>query len=252
MRTIPAIVLEGANAVKPFKFRDSIYLGDPVNIVRILTDYDVEEIVIVDRTCTSPNLTLLGQIFGETLMPVTYGGGVRSVEEAVSVIKSGAEKIIVKSLLPDLEMIRKIVADLGSSAVAAAIDYRRSGSWIEVAAFGQRFLGHEFNEMLRQLESAGIGEFILTDMDREGTCNGLDTEIISFADRLVTPVLIQGGAGSFKDFDEANTLGFDGVVFSSLFCLTNGSHEMVAGLPKVIVSDPMRFACLKESEDDES
>jgi len=64
MRTIPAIVLEGANAVKPFKFRDSIYLGDPVNIVRILTDYDVEEIVIVDRTCTSPNLTLLGQIFG--------------------------------------------------------------------------------------------------------------------------------------------------------------------------------------------
>ena len=241
-------MLEGGRAVKPFQFGESIYLGDPVNIARILTDYDAEEIIVVDRRCRTPEFNLLHQIFGETLMPVTYGGGIRSNEVALDVVKSGAEKVILKSALKDVEVLADIAGSLGSSAVAAAIDYRRSGENFNVAGFGPEISAGKFSDLLLQLEASGVGEVVLTNCDREGTGCGLDLEVVELTRRLATPVLIQGGAGSADDFEKAEEAGFDGVVFSSLFCLSQGSHEFVAGLPKVIVSDPTRFTRTTESE----
>ena len=128
-RIIPILLLKGDRLVKTLNFSNSKYIGDPINAVKIFSEKEADEIIILDITASLNNrinFDLLSKIFGECFTPITYGGGINSLEDAKKIINIGAEKICVQSCFFDnKEIIKEIINHLGSQALVLSIDINK-------------------------------------------------------------------------------------------------------------------------------
>lgn len=214
-RIIPTLLLRNASLVKTERFGRFQYIGDPCNTVRIFNELEVDELVFVDITATRegrrPNLSVLQDIADECFMPLSYGGGIRAFEDAKSIFEIGFEKVILNShAVADPGLISRIADHYGSQAVVASIDMRRTlfGSPRVFTHGGKKRTRHSPVEWAKEAESRGAGEILLTSIDREGTWQGLDCELISTITREVSiPVIAQGGAGTIEHIAQAVKLG---------------------------------------------
>jgi cyclase len=210
-RIVPCLLLSGGGLVKTIRFRRPAYVGDPINAVRIFNDKEVDELLLLDidasRAGRGPDLPLLERIAREAFMPLGYGGGIRSPEEARRIQALGFEKIAVNAAaLSDLTLLGLIAAACGSQSVVAAIDVKRD--WLNRRRVynhvRRRCLPLDPVERARAAVAAGAGEVLVQAADRDGSWSGYDLDLVrSVTEAVRVPVMALGGAGSVEDLGAA-------------------------------------------------
>lgn len=234
-RIIPCLLLSGAGLVKTRKFKDPVYVGDPVNAVRIFNEKEVDELIILDidasREHRVPNYELVAEVAGECFMPVAYGGGIRSLEQIRRLIRSGVEKIVINSAATESTALIAEAADsFGSQAVVAAVDVKRSllGGYKVVARSGTVDTGLKLENYLMQLQDAGVGEVLVNSVDRDGTMAGYDIDLLRVAKKhLDVPLVASGGAGTIEHLRQAILEGGASAVAAGSMFVFHGRHRAV-------------------------
>jgi imidazole glycerol-phosphate synthase subunit HisF len=234
-RVIPCLLLRGYGLVKTRKFKDAVYIGDPINAVRIFSEKEVDEIIVLDidasREGHEPNYDLITQIAGECFMPMAYGGGVSTLDQVRRLIRSGVEKVVINSAAIESAKIITESADIfGSQAVVAAVDVRRTllGGYKVVAKSATVESRLKLEEHLQQLQAAGAGEILINSVDRDGTMAGYDLELLRIVSRNVSvPVVACGGAGTVEHLKQAITEGGVSAVAAGSMFVFHGRHRAV-------------------------
>jgi cyclase len=225
-RVIPVSLLKGKGLVKSTAFKNYNYIGDPINAVKIYNDLKADELVFLDITASQENrmisLDLVKKIGEEANMPFAVGGGIKSIENIREVISSGAEKVIINSeaaIYP--EFIQEASETFGSSTIVVCIDVKKKWlgkeqTWIKA---GTKATGMNPVEFAKLMEKKGAGEIIIQSIERDGTMEGYDLDLIKRISESVTiPVVALGGAGSILDLKNAYQKSFaNGLAAGSLF-----------------------------------
>ena len=232
-RVIPALLVKDGLLCKPVRFDRPKYVGDPRVTVKLFNDKGADELFLLDISAHSrgsPDFDLLQEIAGECFMPLGYGGAVRSLEHARRLFGLGMEKIVVGAAAVEApELLTRIAEAFGTQAVVACIDVRKTwlGRYRVYTHGGRRDTGCHPVELAKCLQRAGVGEILLQSIDREGTGQGYDTELIaSVASAVDIPLVALGGAGRLKHFRDAVDVGASAVAAGSMFIL-NGPHRAV-------------------------
>ena len=210
-RIIPTLLLKGESLVKTVNFnrRTLSYVGDPCNTVRIFNELEVDELIFLDITCTEenrkPGLKLLENIANECFMPLAYGGGIKSIEDAKTIFDIGFEKIILNNAaFSDSGIIEKISSIYGSQATVVSMDIKNSifGKKLVYLLGGKKNTKLTPSQWAKECENRGCGEIFLTSIDKEGTWTGFDLHLINeVVESVNIPVVVHGGAGSVKDIE---------------------------------------------------
>jgi cyclase len=225
--------LEGS-IVKTQKFKNPIYVGDPVNAVKIFNDKEVDELIFLDITATAqgrkPNLRYIAEIATEAFMPLCYGGGLSNLEDIRAVIKAGIEKVSINSALEkDPDLISRAADVLGSSSTVASIDVKKDfwGKYRVVVRNSSKSLSMPVLEFAQIMEQKGAGEIVLNSVDRDGMMEGFDLDLIRDVSRSVgIPVIASGGAGNLAHLKQAIDAGASAVAAGSMFVF-QGKHRAV-------------------------
>jgi cyclase len=234
-RVIPCLLLRGHGLVKTRKFKDPVYVGDPVNAVRIFSEKEVDELVVLDidasREGREPNYELIAEIAGECFMPVAYGGGIRTLEQVRKLIRSGVEKVVINSAaVESTDVITEAAEVFGSQAIVAGIDVRKPllGGYKVVAKSATVETRLKLEEYVRRVVDAGAGEILLNSVDRDGTMSGYDLDLIrGVTCNVDVPVVACGGAGTVEHLREAvRDAGASAVSAGSMFVF-HGKHRAV-------------------------
>ena len=209
-RVIPALLLKGQGLVKTVKFKDPKYLGDPINVVRIFNDKEVDELVLLDITATpenrGPQFNVLKDIASEAFIPLAYGGGIRSMDDVHTLLGIGIEKLILNtSSVEKPALVREIADHAGSQAVVVSIDVKKNflGKYEVFTHCGQKKTGLDPVKHAVEMEKMGAGEILINSIDRDGTMQGYDIELVKkVADAVNVPVVACGGAGTLDHVAE--------------------------------------------------
>lgn len=242
-RVIPCLLLKNQGLIKTVKFKQPKYVGDPINAVRIFNDKEVDELIFLDITATlenrKPPLDLISQIASECFMPFCYGGGISSVEDIAELFKLGVEKVSINSQAVLNPLLIRRAADLfGSQSIVVSIDVKKNlfGKYRVFIQGGRKPTNLEPVNFAVQMEEAGAGEIFLNSIDRDGTMQGYDLELIRRVSESVRiPVIACGGAGKLDDFADAIKKGGASAVSAGSFFVFQGSHRAV-----LITYPPMR------------
>ncbi|HEY6213190.1 MAG TPA: AglZ/HisF2 family acetamidino modification protein [Vicinamibacterales bacterium] len=239
-RVIPFLLLKGAGLYKTVRFAAPTYLGDPVNIVRIFNEKEVDEVFVADIGATparrGPNLAVLRDLASECFMPLGYGGGVKSLRDAEQLYQLGIEKVAVNTAaVENPALVSEIAAAVGSQSVVVSIDVKRTffGRYDVVTRCGTVSTGRTPADFAREMEQRGAGEIVLTSIDRDGTMQGYDLELIRSVTSVVgVPVIASGGAGSVRHFVEAvRDAGASAVAAGSLFVFQGPRRAVLINVP---------------------
>jgi cyclase len=240
VRVIPVILLYEGRVVKSYQFKNLKYIGDPINTVKIFNDLQVDELVILDIQCsrdnTNPNFKLIEQIAGECFMPVAYGGGIKSVQEAKTIFSLGIEKVILNSYAYyNPELIGEISSFAGNQSVIVSIDYKKNifGKLNIYTNGGRKKQNKDFFKYVKEVEEKGAGECLLTCIDRDGTREGYDLSTIKKVSSLLKiPVIANGGANDLNDFYRAIKEGnASAVAAGSMFVFVKGRDSILINYP---------------------
>lgn len=234
-RVIPCLLLQGEGLVKTTRFKDPTYIGDPINAIRIFNDKEVDELIFLDITASregrGPAFQAIRDFASECFMPVGYGGGIRSLEDARQVLSLGIEKIILNTMaLRRPELVSEIAREFGSQAVVVSIDAKKRllGGHEVVAAVGTQKTGLKPAAHAQRMVELGAGEIFLNSIDRDGTQSGYDLALVrSVATAVSVPVIACGGAGSLAHFGEAVAEGHASAVSAGSMFVFHGKHRAV-------------------------
>lgn len=214
-RIIPALLLRNDSLVKTVQFKNPGYIGDPINTVRIFNELEVDELVFLDIEATinnrKPNLKILSEIADECFMPLAYGGGLNDFETVKSIFSIGFEKVILNTIThSDPSFITRVAEHYGNQAVIVSIDVKKNffGKYEVWSHCGRNNTKKNPVNWAQEVEKYGAGEILLTNIDREGTWSGFDTELIKkVTDAVSIPVIAHGGAGNITHIAQAVKLG---------------------------------------------
>lgn len=233
-RVIPCLLLQDGGLVKTEKFKNPKYVGDPINAIRIFNDKYVDELIFLDinasRLNKEPDYDLIARIAGECFMPLCYGGGIRTLEQARKLVAIGVEKISINSTaIHNLELIKQLVDELGSQSVVGAIDIKRN-------FWGKQYVYDSSNRRLtnitplvhaKNLVGVGVGEIFINDVDRDGTYSGYNVELIAqISNEINVPLIACGGASKLNDMQETFSAGASAAAAGSMFVFY-GPHQAV-------------------------
>ena len=207
-RIIPCLDVRDGRVVKGVNFVNIRDAGDPVELARFYSDQGADEIVFLDITATSDGRATVADVVERTaeqvFVPLTVGGGIRTLEDFRQLLRAGADQISVNSAaVKDPGLISRAAERFGSQCVVLAIDARRrpEGSYEVVVAGGRTPTGLDAVEWARRGEALGAGEILLTSMDADGTKAGFDLEMTRAVTQAVSiPVIASGGCGSLEHF----------------------------------------------------
>lgn len=233
-RVIPVLLLEDDRLVKTVRFGDPVYVGDPVNVLSIFSEFEVDEILLLDIGAAARRygiqFQLLERFTSEAFVPLAYGGGVESLAQAEELVRIGFEKVVVNScLVHDPGEVRRMVETLGSQAVVASVDVRTQTVGYEIFTHGGASAAPlSLDEWIDRAREVGVGEVLVTSIDREGTRVGTDLHLTKHVvDALDVPVIAHGGAGTRQMLvDPIKVAGAQAVAAGSQFVM-QGSRESV-------------------------
>lgn len=231
---IPVLLLRGDGLVKTVRFKDPKYVGDPINAVRLFNDLEVDELIFLDIEATAkgrePPFERIAEIASEAFMPICYGGGVTSFEQARRLFKSGVEKVaLTTALVENPGLVREIADTFGEQAVVAGIDVKRDlfGRQRAMIRAGGAKTGTDPVELAKRAAELGAGEILIQSVDRDGTYQGYDLELVKAVGAAVSiPVIAAGGAGELKHLRQAIDAGASAAAAGSLF-VYKGPHRAV-------------------------
>ena len=228
IRIIPCLDVDEGRVVKGVNFVDLRDAGDPVELASVYNSQGADEIVFLDITASSDSRETLHEVVRRTaeeiFIPFTVGGGIRSVEDARQILRLGADKVSLNTaavIRPDL--ISDVAKEFGNQCVVVAVDSRRSDKTscgFEVFTHGGREeTGLSLLDWVREAVEKGAGEILLTSMDRDGTKDGFDIQMLKLVSEEVSvPLIASGGAGTLKDMVDGALLGnVDALLAASIF-----------------------------------
>ena len=227
-RVIPCLDVTAGRVVKGVNFVELRDAGDPVEIAARYDEQGADELTFLDITATSDErdliLDIIEAVASQVFIPLTVGGGVRTVADVRRLLNAGADKVSFNSAaVASPEVIREATAKYGSQCIVVAIDAKRRGGgahgWDVYTHGGRRNTGLDAVEWARRVTALGAGEILLTSMDRDGTKSGFDLELTrAVADAVAVPVIASGGVGSLAHLSEGIRIGgADAVLAASIF-----------------------------------
>jgi cyclase len=239
LRVIPVLLLQKGGLVKSVRFKDHKYVGDPINAVKIFNEKEVDEIAILDISATAdkrpPDIRRIREIASEAFMPLSYGGGITKLDEIKELITAGVEKVVLNtSAFTQPKLIEEGARYVGSQSIVVSIDVKKTlfGKYKCFVRNGSKNTGLDPVDFARQLEQAGAGELILNSIERDGTFEGFDTELILQVSSAVNiPIVALGGAGSVGDFAQAAKQGASAVAAGSLFVFQRPHRAVLISYP---------------------
>lgn len=234
-RVIPCLLLRGSGLVKTVKFKDPRYLGDPRNTVKIFNEKEVDELVLLDILATPEDrplqFDLVREIVSEAFMPLAYGGGLRTLDDCRQMLQLGVEKVVINShAVADPSFITKAASEFGSQSVVVALDVRRSifGRYEVLTCGGRKSTDADPITLAQRMAAAGAGELIITAIDRDGTMQGYDLQLVrSVSDAVDIPVVACGGAGTIQHLAEGVRIGRASAVAAGSMFVFQGKHRAV-------------------------
>ena len=241
-RIIPCLDVDRGRVVKGVNFVDIQDVGDPVECAALYDRQGADEIVFLDITATNEGRGTMADVVRRTakkvFVPLTVGGGIRTIEDFREILRAGADKVSVNSAaVRDKYLIARAADRYGEQCVVVAIDARRDGNGgFHVVINGGRIdTGMDALAWAAEVESLGCGEILLTSMDADGTKNGFDLELTDAVCRRVNiPVIASGGCGTLRHFtDVFEKTGADAALAASLFHY----HELTIGQVKKSLRD---------------
>jgi len=242
-RVIPILTLKGKGLVKTVKFdkKNARYIGDPMNAVRIFNDLDADELIFLDILASQEGRTispeLVKSIGYEAYMPFAVGGGINNLEQIKQLISLGAEKVVINTAaIENLKLLEQASSVFGNQSVVVAIDVKKN-FWNKNILYtfgGTKKVTNNLAEYLSQIEAAGAGEILINAIDKDGTMQGYDLEMIKFVSQYVSiPVIACGGAGNHKHLAEAvNIGGASAVAASSMFIYHGERRGILVNYPE--------------------
>jgi len=225
VRVIPCLDVDSGRVVKGVRFVELRDAGDPAELAERYDAEGADEVVFLDITASSGGRETMVDVVTRTaervFIPLTVGGGVRTVEDARRLLRAGADKVGVNSAaVADPGLVRDLADEFGAQCVVVAIDARRrDGGWEVYTHGGRTSTGIDAVAWARQVSQLGAGEILLTSMDRDGTRDGFDLELTrAVVEAVDIPVIASGGVGTLQHLvDGATEGGADAVLAASIF-----------------------------------
>jgi len=240
-RIIPCLLIRNGGLVKTVQFQDEKYVGDPINAVKIFNEKEADELIVFDIDASStgadPNFRLISQFAVECRMPLCYGGGIKTVEQAKKIIGLGVEKIAISSAaMENPRLIPAIAHEIGRQSVVVVFDVsqRANGTDYEVRTHnGRKNTGKLATPAVREAESLGAGEIVVNSIDNDGQMKGYDLTLArSVREATCLPMTVLGGAGSLADIGKLiSTCGVVGAAAGSLFVFKGAYRAVLINYP---------------------
>ncbi|NIJ63633.1 cyclase [Sphingomonas leidyi] len=234
-RVVPCLLVRNGGLVKTRRFGEDKYVGDPINAVRIFNEKEVDELIVADIDATvkgaEPNYTMIESLAAECRMPLCYGGGVTSAEQAKRIMGLGVEKVSISAAAVERpELISEMAEQVGSQSVVVVLDVKKKtlGGHQLRTHNGSRAVKLDPIEFARRAEALGAGEVVINSIDRDGMMDGYDLALAKQVRAAVeVPMTILGGAGSIANMEAAvRALGTVGVAAGSFFVF-KGTYRAV-------------------------
>jgi cyclase len=231
-RIIPKFLLRGGRLFKGVRFLENFReAGNPVSTAKVYDSYGVDELIFLDTLGAEGSraltLNIVERVSAEVFMPLTVGGGVRSLDDINTLLRAGADKVSVNTFaVEDPTFIGRASKSFGDQCMTVSIDYReiRPGVFRLFTHGGRIQTDHDPLEWARRMQDASCGEILLSSIDRDGTMSGFDIDMIVQAnERLEVPVIASSGAGSLRHCLDALDAGASAIAISSLFLFTDHS-----------------------------
>ena len=225
-RIIPCLDVNAGRVVKGINFVELRDAGDPVEIARRYDEQGADEITFLDITASSDDrdiiLHIVEAVASQVFIPLTVGGGVRQVEDVRRLLNAGADKVSMNTAaVNNPQLVADASAKVGAQCIVVAVDAKQTspGRWEVFTHGGRKNTGLDAIEWVRQVESLGAGEILLTSMDRDGTKAGFDLALTrAVADAVGIPVIASGGVGTLQHLADGVTEGrADAVLAASIF-----------------------------------
>lgn len=239
IRTIPVLLLRNGGLYKTVNFKNPKYVGDPINAVKIFNEKETDELVLLDYNASLDGRAIdykrIEEIAGEAFMPMGYGGGIKTLDDAKRVFDCGYEKVILNSVLFNSPGLIEAIGNIyGAQAVVGSIDYKKNifGKSKVYSISGSKKSGYEPAEWAVKLQGYGVGEIMLNSIDRDGTWSGYDLEMIkTVSEKITVPLIACGGAGSVSDLKTAVQAGASAVAAGSMFVFQKKGMGVLISFP---------------------
>lgn len=243
-RIIPCLLIHNKGLVKTVKFKDPKYVGDPINAVKIFNEKEVDELIVVDIDASAhnaePDYKMIENLAIECRMPLCYGGGIKTVDQAQRIFNLGVEKIAISSAAVENPLIVSAIAELvGNQSVVVVMDVHKksiSGKYEIMTYNGSRSTGLNPVEFAIRMEKLGAGEIVLNSIDADGTMKGYDLTLIQkIRKEIHIPMTVIGGAGSLEDIGTViKNHGIIGAAAGSLFVFKGKYRAVLISYPSKI------------------
>ncbi len=232
LRVIPQIQVNNFQVVKSKQFNDYRIIGNLEQNISVYNYRKVDEIVIVDIGASKNeffNLNILKLLSKNSLMPITYGGGIDTIKKIQECLLSGCDKVILNSILfekPDF--LEKAVSYFGSQCIVASIDFKKKNDEYFIYNHKSGETIQETKEIISFIAKSNVGEFLITSFDLDGSMKGYDLKLIKYfrdlSGNVNIPMIINGGCGTPEDMQKAFSQGADACCASSIFNFTKYSY----------------------------
>jgi len=240
-RITPCLLVHDGGLVKTARFKDPKYVGDPINAVKIFNEKEADELIVLDIDATvgerEPNFRLIAQFAAECRMPLCYGGGIKTVEQAKRISGLGVEKIAISSAaLENPSLIGAIAEEIGSQSVVVVLDVKKRafGRGYEVWTHnGKKGTGRSPVEVAQEAAQLGAGEILINSIDDDGQMKGYDLGLArAVREAIRLPMTMLGGAGSLADIGQLiSTCGVVGASAGSLFVFKGPYKAVLISYP---------------------
>lgn len=246
-RIIPCLLVRNKGLVKTVRFRAGKYVGDPINAVRIFNEKEADELMVLDIDATAkgaePDMRMIQFWAAECRMPLCYGGGVKTVQQAKAIIGLGVEKVAISSAaVENPELVTAISDEVGSQSVVVVLDVKKAEGNHEIWTHNAtRNTGQCPIEFSRRLQTLGVGEIVLNCIDNDGEMKGYDFQIAGQVRQAVkVPMSVLGGAASLKDIgDLIQRFGIIGAAAGSLFVFKGSYKAVLINYPNPTIKEQL-------------
>jgi cyclase len=248
-RVIPCLLIHDGGLVKTMRFKDPKYVGDPINAIKIFNEKEADELIVLDIDATveqrKPDFRLIAQFAAECRMPLCYGGGIKTVEQAKRIISLGVEKIAISSAaVENPKLITAIADEVGSQSVVVVLDVkartfgREHEVWIHN---GKKSTGKSVLAAAKEAAALGAGEVVLNCIDADGVMKGYDLALArNVREAISLPMTMLGGAGSLADIGQLiSACGVVGASAGSLFVFKGTYRAVLISYPTQAVKDDL-------------
>jgi cyclase len=256
-RITPCLLVHNGGLVKTVGFKDPKYVGDPINAVKIFNEKETDELIVLDIDATAnnsePNYKLIAHLAAECRMPLCYGGGVRTPEQAKKIIGLGVEKVSVSAAaIEDPQLISRIAKEIGSQSVVVVLDVKKrlfSKEYDVWTHNGTRNTKRSVLDAATEAEALGAGEIVVNSIDNDGKMKGYDIELANRLRQAVSlPITVLGGAGSLDHIGELiATCGVVGASAGSLFVFKGTYRAVLINYPNAMQKEDLIRSALSQN-----